>query len=100
MVADVPPGGKSLAAHLARRLGKTLDVTVKELPGEAQLAKNGSSQPDANDTLQGVAVSDLNSQIRQQYNIDRMITQGAVVTEVEPTSAAAEPRPETGRCDH
>ncbi len=89
-VANVAPGEKVSLRIWRDGSEKNLDVTVKELPGEAQMAKNSSSHSDANDTLQGVAVSDLNSQTRQQYSIDRKITQGAVVTEVDPSSAAAD----------
>ena len=69
---------------------KTVEVSVAELPGEAQMAKNGASQEDSSDTLQGVAVTDLNPQTRRQYSVDRKITQGAIVTQVDPTSAAAD----------
>jgi serine protease Do len=89
-VANVAPGDKVSLRIWRDGSAKTLDVTVKELPGEAQLAKNSSGKSEDNDTLQGVAVTDLNSQTRQQFGIDRKITQGAVVTEVAPTSAAAD----------
>jgi serine protease Do len=89
-VANVAPGEKVSMRIWRDGSTKTLDVVVKELPGEAQLAKNASSQSDPNDTLQGVAVTDLTPQIRQQFAVDRKITQGAVVTEVDPASAAAD----------
>jgi serine protease Do len=68
---------------------KTVDVLIKEVPGEAPLAKNGSSESDSNDTLNGVAVSDLNAQMRRQFSLPPKI-EGAVVTQVEPGSAAAD----------
>jgi serine protease Do len=64
-------------------------VVVKEIPGEEQRAKRGSSESSSNDTLNGVAVTDLNPQTRQQYSVAKNV-QGAVVTQVDPTSAAAD----------
>jgi serine protease Do len=88
-VASVAPGEKVPVSIWRDGTAKTVDVVVKELPGQAQLAKNGSSQSDANDTLQGVAVTDLSAQERQQFSVPGKI-QGAVVTEVDPSSAAAD----------
>jgi serine protease Do len=68
---------------------KTLDVTVKELPGTEQLAENNAEQGDDTGTLNGVGVSDLDQQYRNQFNIPKGV-KGAVVTQVEPGSAAAE----------
>jgi serine protease Do len=68
---------------------KTLEVKVKELPGSEQMAKNDAGKSQDTDTLQGVAVSDLDSQAKQQFNIPDHV-KGAVVTEVAPDSAAAE----------
>ncbi len=89
-VANVAPGEKVPVRIWRDGSAKTLDVVVKEIPGEAQLAKNEISQPDSSDTLQGVAVTDLNPQTRRQYSVDRKITQGAIVTQVDPASAAAD----------
>jgi serine protease Do len=89
-VASVPPGEKVPVRIWRDGSAKTLDVVVKELPGEAQLAKTSATHSDESDALQGVAVSDLDAQMRRQFGVDRKITQGAIVTEVEPTSAAAD----------
>ena len=62
---------------------------LKELPGSDKLAENGGSDSDKSDTLQGVAVADLDSQARQQFHIPEHV-KGAVVTQVDPESAAAE----------
>lgn len=55
----VAPGEKVPASIWRDGAAKTVDVVVKELPGQAQLAKNGSSQSDANDTLQGVGAPSI-----------------------------------------
>jgi serine protease Do len=89
MVANAAPGEKVPVQVLREGSLKTLEVKVKELPGSDQLAKNDSSNSQDSDTLQGVAVSDLDSQAKQQFNIPEHV-KGAVVTEVAPDSAAAE----------
>ncbi|HEY3862626.1 MAG TPA: Do family serine endopeptidase [Verrucomicrobiae bacterium] len=68
---------------------KTLEVKLKEIPGQQQLASNDSNQSAAGDTLQGVGVSDIDSQTRQQMSIPEDV-RGAVVTEVAPNSASAQ----------
>jgi serine protease Do len=95
-VAGTAPGEKVPVRIWRDGSTKTLDVVVKELPGETQLAKTGARQADDDDTLQGVAVTDLTPQTRQQFGVDRKITQGAVVTEVDPASVAADAGLKTG----
>ena len=53
------------------------------------VAKNESGNTDQTDTLHGVSVTDLDSRSRQQFNVPENVI-GAVVTEVDPASAAAE----------
>jgi serine protease Do len=88
-VADIAPRTKIPVRIWRDGAAKTVDVVVKEIPGEEQLAKSGSSESSSNDTLNGVAVTDLNPQTRQQYSVAKNV-QGAVVTQVDPTSAAAD----------
>ncbi len=89
-VGATAPGEKVEVALLRNGSPKTLDVKVKEIPGEEQLAsKDSSSESTATDTLQGVAVTDLDSQARQQFNIPEDV-KGALVTEVAPNSASAD----------
>ena len=83
-VAEIAPGESVAVEVLRNGSNKTLEVKVKEVPGEEQLASNSSGT----DTLQGVGVSDLDSQTRQQLNIPGNV-KGAVVTEVAPNSASA-----------
>jgi serine protease Do len=68
---------------------KTLQITVKEVPGSEQLAKNDHGSKTDEGTLNGVAVGDLDSRARQELNVPANM-KGVVVTEVAPDSAAAE----------
>jgi len=68
---------------------KTLKVTPRELPGSEELARAGSDTSDSGERLKGVAVSDLDRQVRRELNVPDHV-QGAVVTDVEPGSPAAE----------
>jgi serine protease Do len=96
-VANFKPGEKVSAQVL--REGKKIDVnvTVAVRPSERALARGdrrgGHFTPDdenADDTgtLNGVGVGDLDPQTRQEFDIPRNI-RGALVTNVEPDSAAA-----------
>ena len=89
-VAETAPGQQVAVEVLRDGSAKTLEVTVKELPGTEQLAaKNSGDDSHESDTLQGVGVSDIDSQARQQLSIPEHVT-GAVVTEVVADCAAAE----------
>ncbi len=88
-VARVAPGETVPVEVLRDGSAKTLKVRLGELPGSEKLAENGGSDSDKSDTLQGVAVTDLDSQARQQFHIPEHV-KGAVVTQVDPESAAAE----------
>ena len=88
-VARVAPGETVAVEVLRDGSAKTFDVRLKELPGSDKLAENGGSDSDKSDTLRGVAVADLDSQARQQFHIPEHV-KGAVVTQVDPESAAAE----------
>jgi serine protease Do len=88
-VARVRPG-ESVPVKIVRDgETKTLDVAVKELPGTEHLAKNDGHHDDDNGTLNGVTVSDLEPNARQQFDLPGNI-KGVVVTEVDPNSASAE----------
>jgi serine protease Do len=89
-VAGITPGEKVPVEIVRNGSHKTIDVKVKELPGEEQMAKNSpSGGPQDTGTLQGVGVGDIDSQVRQQFSIPEHV-KGAVVTEVAPDSAAAQ----------
>ena len=88
-VARTHPGESVPVKILRDGETKTLDVTVKELPGTEQLAKNDSNHPDDNGTLNGVTVADIDSNARQQFELPGAV-KGVVVTEVDPNSPSAE----------
>ena len=67
----------------------TLQVTVKAAPGTEELARNNTPEGTDNGTLNGVGVSDLDQQARQELKLPDNV-KGAVVTEVKPDSPAAE----------
>jgi len=68
---------------------QTLNVTVKLLPGTEQVAENSSDSDKDTGTLNGVGVADMDQQARSQYNIPKNVT-GAVITQVDPSSASAD----------
>lgn len=68
---------------------QSLEVTVRQLPGSEQLAQNTPANNTDTGTLNGVAVEDLDQQSRQQFSVPASV-KGAVVTEVNPDSAAAD----------
>jgi serine protease Do len=88
-VAETAPGERIPMEILRDGSTKKFDIKVKELPGTKELAADNSDHSDGSDTLQGVGVSDLDAQARQQLSIPDNV-KGAVVTEVAPSSASAE----------
>jgi serine protease Do len=88
-VARVKPGEHVQAKVLRNGSTKTLEVTVNELPGTEKLAKAETNNSDNGEALKGVAVGDLDSQTRRQFNIPNNV-QGAIVTDVEDNAAARE----------
>lgn len=88
-VAATKPGSTVPVEIMRDGSKKTLEVTIKPLPGTDQLAEAGSQNGNDTGTLNGVSVSDLNPQARQQYNIPEDV-KGALITQVDPTSASAQ----------
>lgn len=88
-VARIHPGESVPVKILRDGENKTLDVTVKELPGTEHLAKNDNNHNDDTGTLNGVTVGDLDGNARQQFDLPGTI-KGVVVTDVDPNSMAAE----------
>jgi len=93
MVAQTPP--KTPVSFKALRDGheKTFNVTLAELPDDLASNERQSQGPEDEDnqaiSLEGVELADLNSQTRRQFEIPPRI-RGALVTQVEEDSAAAE----------
>jgi serine protease Do len=88
-VARVQPGRSVPLKVLRDGSTKTIDVTVREMPGSERLAKNDNGTKEDTGTLNGVTVADLDRGARQQFELPANI-KGVVVTEVAPDSAAAE----------
>lgn len=87
-VARTAPGSTVPVKILRDGTPKTIQVTVRELPGSETVAKAGGPSADDEGTLNGVAVADLDRDTRQQLNVPANLG-GVVVTEVAPDSAAA-----------
>jgi serine protease Do len=87
-VARTAPGDTVAVKVLRDSVAKTLNVRVKEMPGTENLAKADSKGKDTG-TLNGVGVADLDNNARRQFEVPETV-KGAVVTQVEPDSAAAE----------
>jgi len=87
-VADTKPGTTVALKVLRDGTPKTLNVTVRELPGEPALVNANTTAPD-NGVLSDVAVGDLDAAARQQFEIPATL-KGALVTQVGPDGAAAE----------
>jgi serine protease Do len=89
-VARTQPGEEVPVKILRDGSNKTLEVTVKEIPGTEHLAKN-DNRHDGEDTgtLNGVTVGDLDQAARQQFGLPEKVN-GVVITDVQPDSAAAD----------
>jgi serine protease Do len=75
---------------------KTLTATLKEQPANQVANANSENNQNAGkDALHGVAVSNLNSDTRSELNIPSNI-QGALITEVDPSSLSYEAGLRTG----
>ena len=88
-VGDTKPGTTVPVKILREGASKTLEVTVQQLPGSEQLAQNNNPESKDNGTLNGVTVSDLDQQTRQELKVPEHV-KGVVITEVQPDSPAAE----------
>ncbi len=88
-VAETKPGAKVPVTIVRNGDEKNMDITIKPLPGSDEVADNGSQDDKDNGTLNGVTVDNLNQQARQQFNIPDDVN-GAVITQVDPTSASAQ----------
>jgi len=89
-VAQTAPGTTVPVKLLRDGKAKTLDVTVKELPGTERASNERHSDAgDSGEALQGVAVADLDAATRQQLKLPANVS-GVVVTQVDPNSAAFE----------
>jgi serine protease Do len=85
-ISETDPG--TSVAITVRRGESNLDLNVKlgELPADHEKTADGNTE---NDSLQGLQVEPLSPAIRQQLHLGDE-AQGAVVSQVDPNSAAAE----------
>jgi len=88
-VARTQPGETAPMKIWRDGSSREIKVTLDELPGSPELAQAGSSNADQSERLVGVTVSDLDPQVRRELGLPDYV-QGAVVTDVDPDSAAAE----------
>ena len=90
-VAQTAPGTKVPLSLVREGETKTLDVTVRNQPGEARLSKaSAADKADGHkEALAGVTVADVDRNVRNQINLPEQV-QGAVITEVAPNSPAYE----------
>ena len=88
MAAQAAPGTKATVEVIRDGKEKTFNVKLGELPVKT-LSKGGGAVPGGkSDLLEGVEVTDLDPRSRQQFNIPESV-RGALVTDVDPISAAA-----------
>ncbi len=87
-VAQTRPGQSVPVRFLRDGRTETVQVKLKEAPGAQTLAKAEKSESGDNGTLNGVTVADLDRGARQELNAPENL-KGAVITEVQPDSAAA-----------
>ena len=86
-VAATEPGHEVKLRLLRSDKEETVTVQVGELPGEKQLTSAGGSKD--NGVLDGVEVGDLDAAARNEFEVPSRV-HGALVTNVDPSSAAAE----------
>jgi serine protease Do len=69
---------------------QTLAVELGEMPNDpVATGPGGAPSPTNSNTLDGITLSDLNPQQRQQFQIPAEVNKGVVVTRVDPRSPAA-----------
>ena len=88
-VGETKPGTTVPVKILRDGATRTLEVTVQQLPGSEQLAQNNTPNSNDNGTLNGVTVSDLDQQTRQELKVPENV-KGVVITDVQPDSPAAD----------
>ena len=89
LVTALPPGTKLNLQVIRNGDTKALSAVAGERPGSRKSGRFGSS-PAGSDTgaLGGVALEDLDRNVRQQFNLPARL-RGALIARVDPESAAA-----------
>jgi serine protease Do len=93
IVAETPIGKKVQVVIWRKGEQRTLEVALGELPEDEQLAELGQPQTPPETTSAkvaelGITVQPINDELRQQYQLAQA-SNGVVITEVVPDSAAA-----------
>ncbi len=88
MVGRFAPGAKVNVKALRDGKAKDFTVTLKEMSDKQTASAGKEYQGESSDeALKGVGVADLEAAARRQFNIPDQV-KGAIVTEVDPDSAA------------
>jgi serine protease Do len=89
MVGRLAPGDKATVKVLREGKEKAFTLTLKELPDQKLASDNSRSDENDSDALNGVAVGDIDSAARSQFNLAENV-KGALITDVDPNSASYE----------
>jgi serine protease Do len=87
MVGRLAPGDKVAVKVLRDGKEKTFTVTLKEMPEEKLASADKGSDGNDSDALNGVAVGEIDSAARRQFNIPDRVN-GALITDVDQNSAS------------
>lgn len=87
LVAQTEPGSEVAVKVLRDGKPVTLTVTPQEVPGSRSVARGGAGGDRAAETLQGVAVQDLDDRSRERLGVPAGV-EGALIAQVQPGSAA------------
>lgn len=88
IVGQTKPNAKVPLTVMRDGRTRELTATLKELPGDQQLAGRSGETSHDTERLAGVAVTDLDGAARRQLELPKSVN-GALVTAVEPDSPAA-----------
>jgi serine protease Do len=92
-VGGMSPDSKVPATIVREGEAREIELTIGNIPGDQRIAgsgrapRRGAIEREAS-TLKGVAVSDLDARARREFEVPTRL-EGALVTAVEPDSAAA-----------
>jgi len=89
MVGRLAPGDKVAVKVLRDGKAKSFTVALKEMPDQKLASNDENTDENESDALNGVAVGDIDSAARRQYNIPENV-KGALITDVDPNSASYE----------
>ena len=88
-VAETQPGTSVPVEVLRNGERQKIEVTVKPIPGSDEVASANAGGDQDTGTLNGVGVGDLDQAAREQFHVPAGV-KGAIITDVDRTSPAAE----------